>query len=110
MKTLQIDNVLDVFVGQNATENWKLIDKYHKCNFMWFHLEDYPSCHVFVENDALTPEDIYELSKICKDNTYKCKDKNNVKVCYTHISNIKKGKDPGSVIFKNINLKKIVHV
>jgi predicted ribosome quality control (RQC) complex YloA/Tae2 family protein len=110
MKVIPFDNVLDVYIGQNAIENWKLIDRFYNKNYMWFHLEDYPSCHVFVENDTLTTEDIKDISLICKEHTSKCKDKKNVKVCYTHISNLKKGKDTGSVLFKNINIKKIIKV
>ena len=72
-------------------------------NQMWFHVEDYPSYHVFVENDSLTLEEIRQVSEMCKD-------MKNVKVCYTHISNLKKGKDTGSVLFKNINRKIVINV
>lgn len=111
MKVIPLqDNVLHVYIGQNALENWKLIDKFCMMNYMWFHLEDYPSCHAFVENDTLSPEDIQQVSEMCKEHTSKCKDKKNVKVCYTHISNLKKGKDTGSVLFKNINRKNVIIV
>ena len=57
----------------------------------------------FVENDSLTLEEIRQVSEMCKD-------MKNVKVCYTHISNLKKGKDTGSVLFKNINRKIVINV
>ena len=110
MKVIPFDSALEVYIGQNAIENWKLIDRFYNKNYMWFHLEDYPSCHVFVENDNLSPEDIQQISEMCKDYTSKCKNKKDVKVCYTHISNIKKGKETGSVLFKNIDLKNIINI
>ena len=53
-------------------------------NQMWFHVEDYPSYHVFVENDSLTLEEIRQVSEMCK--------------------------DTGSVLFKNIYRKIVINV
>ena len=95
-------------VGQNSKENWNLIDCADYFD-LWFHLDDNPSGHVVIKeilnkNLVLTRTNEffdypYELiligSQYCKTQSkYK---KSKVTVVYTTISNVKKGKDIGSV-------------
>ena len=78
---------------------------------MWFHVEDKPSCHVFIVkpfNCDLIPKDvIIKAAQLCKFYS-KYKNDKKVKIIYTEIRNIKKGKDCGSVSI--INLKKLENI
>jgi predicted ribosome quality control (RQC) complex YloA/Tae2 family protein len=38
-----------IYIGQNKTENWQLIDVAEKTD-IWFHVEGAPSCHVILVN------------------------------------------------------------
>ena len=68
MKTITVDH-FDVYVGENATENWELIDKYIEYKYTWFHLASFPSCHVFVDTKYINPQTIYMIANVCKQNT-----------------------------------------
>lgn len=85
-------------IGKNAEENWSLLDINE--NFYWFHLNSFPSCHVIIEDENPDDEDISFAASLCKNNT-KYKNLKNLKICYTKCSNLKKGTDIGSVIFKS---------
>lgn len=89
--------------GQTAQENWNLIDE--SCpNDIWFHVEDIPSCHVVLKNDSKEKPHkivIKHCANICKDGS-KQKHAKNVRIIYTEIKNVKKGKDVGSVTVSNI--------
>jgi predicted ribosome quality control (RQC) complex YloA/Tae2 family protein len=43
------NNEYTIYVGQNKTENWQLIDASEKTD-IWFHVEGAPSCHVILVN------------------------------------------------------------
>lgn len=48
MKRLCIHG-FDVLIGQNARENWRLFDQALPDDW-WFHLDEFPSGHVFLRN------------------------------------------------------------
>ena len=85
-------------IGQNAKENWNIIN--FNCDFIWLHLNSFPSCHVIIKDNNPDEEVLNYAAQLCKDNT-KFKNLKNVKVCYTKCNNLKKGPDVGSVIYKS---------
>lgn len=94
-----IFNHTHILIGQNASDNWKIIDISDQ-NYYWFHLKSFPSCHVVVQSDHLSTELILYAAQLCKNNT-KYRNLSNLKIDYTPISNITKGPDVGSVYFKS---------
>lgn len=107
------DQTFDIFIGKNAAENWKLIDDADTFD-LWFHLDDKPSCHVILKqninnsniinntNNTLDYPNqiIYIAAEQCKLNS-KYKHLQKLKITYTEISNISKGKEVGSVFVNN---------
>lgn len=98
----------DIYVGTNAKENWDLIDK-SEPDDLWFHLEDFPSSHVFVREKLSKistqipnyPNQIISIAgDYCKSQS-KYNDRTKLKIIYTQISNITKGKTSGSVYVSN---------
>lgn len=95
MKTIEY-NGINILVGQNAEENWKMLETNE--NYLWFHLRSFPSCFVIIEDiepDNLT---VLEAATICKQHT-KYRNLNNLKINYTHIKNIRKVGKTGTVEF-----------
>jgi len=90
-------------IGSNAKENWTLVDS--DDNYTWLHLNSYPSCHVVIETDDPTQEEIIFAAQLCKENT-KYRNLGNLKICYTTCGNVKKGTETGSVVYKS---KRKVH-
>jgi predicted ribosome quality control (RQC) complex YloA/Tae2 family protein len=112
------DRNFTIRIGQNARENWDLIDNSDSFD-LWFHVEDKPSGHVIIreqlnnknksntntntntKNDFFGyPHEVILLAaEYCKSQS---KEKGiKTPIVYTTIDNIKKGKDVGSVIVKN---------
>ena len=86
-------------IGQNSRENWDLIDNSNQ-NYIWLHLNSFPSCHVVIEDENPSNELLLEGARICKDNT-KYRNLKNLKICYTTISNLIKGHEICSVSYKS---------
>ena len=97
MKTV-IVNDISYKIGQNAKENWELLDL--PKDYIWFHLKSFPSCHVIVEKEEPDNNEILEGAKICLENT-KYRNLKNIKVNYTKIENIVKADKVGAVTFKS---------
>ena len=97
MKTEEFNDT-QIIIGQNAEENWNIIN--FGCDFIWLHLNSFPSCHVIIKDNNPDEEVLNYAAQLCKDNT-KFKNLKNVKVCYTKCNNLKKGPDVGSVIYKS---------
>lgn len=102
--TYETDNhVFTILIGQNAQDNWDLIDK-SEPEDIWIHLADYASCHVIIksENQKITNNVIRYAGRLCLENT---KVKNlkyfHMNIIYTTIKNVKKDKTVGSVLTKN---------
>jgi len=97
MKEILYENIT-FKVGQTAQENWDLID--FDSNYVWLHLNSFPSCHVIIYHDDPSVEMLLYGANLCKDNT-KYKNLKNLKVCYTRCNNLKRGVDVGSVLYKS---------
>lgn len=88
-------------IGKNAKEN-DLIVKDAKETDIWFHLADFPSCHVIIECSKNFPVDnqmIKYCANLVKQNG-KYKNIPKVKVNYTEIKNVTRATTPGQVIIK----------
>jgi len=103
---IEIFNNIQIIIGENAEENWKIID--FNSNYTWLHLNSFPSCHVIIQSDDIDNEILNYAGQLCKKNT-KYKNLKNLKICYTKCNNLIKGTEIGSVYFKsNRKVKKIL--
>jgi len=111
MKELQYienDNTYNIIIGKSAIENWYIIEK-AKSDDLWFHIDNYPSCHVIlrtIENIKPSKEIIIRCGLLCKENS-KLRNQKNIKIIYTQIKNIKKADIVGSVYTKNTKIIKL---
>lgn len=92
----EVFNDTVIVIGQNAQENWDLID--FESDFVWLHLNSFPSCHVIIKDESPDNDTLRVAAEMCKENT-KYRNHRNLKICYTKCSNLKKGPDVGSVIY-----------
>mgnify|MGYP001164135378 CR=1 FL=1 len=106
MKEFDFENT-KIVLGQTAQENWDLID--FDSDFIWLHLNSFPSCHVIIEDENPSNEVLQYAANLCKNNT-KYKNLRNLKVCHTKCSNLKKGTDVGSVFYKSKRKVKTITV
>ena len=100
-------------VGQNAQENWDLIRKYLVNNedslnlignskeFLWFHLDEFPSAHVVIEQEEPDNDEINYACELVIQHSKNSKFSK--KIIYTKIKNLKLGPDVGSVIFRKFD-------
>lgn len=94
---------LTIHIGKNAKENWELFESANPFDY-WFHLDDYPSCHVKLQLPTDTPinnNTIMYAASLCKSNSPYAK-QNKIKVIYTQYSNVTKGDAVGSVVTKKV--------
>ena len=97
MKELEFNDTI-IILGENAQDNWNIID--FESDYIWLHLDSFPSCHVIICDESPDNETIMYASELCKSKT-KYKNLKNVYVCHTKCSNLKKGNDVGSVVYKS---------
>jgi len=97
MKTINLEDGTTISIGENAQENWDLIDNSND-NWYWFHLKSFPSAHVVLHCDEPTNEQMIEAANYCKLAT-KYRNLKNLKVSVCKIKNIKKANKIGSVNF-----------
>lgn len=111
MKTINFNNI-NYVVGQNALENWNILDQANTINpdYIWFHLNSFPSCYVIMYSSL---QDITDNScniylnygaELCKNNS-KYRNMRDIKICYTSLKKLKKTQKIGEVIIigkKNI--------
>lgn len=94
-------------VGCNSRENTYLIDLAKRTD-LWFHAQDYPSCHVvaYVPNMKLTRKQTMTIVKmgcmLCKQHTNKLKNETKLQINYTQIKNITKSETEGTVLTCNL--------
>ena len=99
----------EIIIGKNAKENWILLDNADQ-NDYWFHLSDYPSCHIICKpyNTDLEKKEIKYIAILCKINTNRCKSMTNIYVDYTLVKYVKKDdKIVGQVFISNYKQIKI---
>ena len=106
MKEIQLEQGNLIKIGENARENWSLIDASEE-EWWWFHLKSFPSSHVVLQTKEPTDEELIAAATWCKDTT-KYRNLKNLKVSYCQIKNIKKAEKLGSVTFlSNRKVKEI---
>jgi len=118
MLEILFDNI-KYLIGENDKDNWNIIDlaKHENQNYIWFHLNSYPSPHVImcdtesnikknkIDYNYSWKEYIKTGAQLCIDHTSnKYKNIPKLKVIYTEIKNIKKGVKIGEVITTKFNL------
>jgi predicted ribosome quality control (RQC) complex YloA/Tae2 family protein len=90
---------LKIYIGENASDNWKIIDNSNHFD-IWFHLLGSPSSHVILhlpdKHFKCDSKALLYCANLVKHKS-KLKMEKKVPVIYTFISNIKKGKEIGSV-------------
>ena len=94
-----INNLIKI--GKNAKENDTIITEAKETD-IWFHLADFPSCHVIIECSTefqITKEMITYCANLVKENG-KYKNIPKLKVNYTEIKNVMRTTTPGQVILK----------
>lgn len=101
------DDQITIFIGKNAKNNWILFDKYKQLkdkSIFIAHLNSFSSGYAIIINnnqDKLTTRILKYVkmllikhSKISCHNIYK-----QIKIIYSNIKNVKKGKQLGEIIF-----------
>jgi predicted ribosome quality control (RQC) complex YloA/Tae2 family protein len=92
-----------IYIGQNKQDNFDIIDAASSSD-VWFHVSDFPSCHVILKNDEKISSIPHQVIKRC---AYLCKIHSKAKtqskcyISYTTIDNIKKTEIVGKVQVKN---------
>ena len=101
MKIIEMDYGR-VFIGKNKDENIKLILDSEPDN-LWFHLKDYPSCHIVVKNERLlTKSELYQVGWMVVKNTNKYKNFKNLQISHCLIKDLTICKKSiGTVFLKN---------
>jgi len=101
MKEYIIDNI-PIILGENATDNWNIINKYNKenVNYIWIHLNSFPSPHVIILDENANIKTINHACNLCQKNS-KYKNMKDLKFCMTTLNNIIKGEKIGEVYFKS---------
>ena len=94
-------------IGQNAVENFKIIDD-SQPDDLWFHVAEFPSCHVVAKiNDIIDNINRKDMKYVVKQGAVLCKQYSkyksvkNLDIIYTEISNVQKTSIIGSVITNN---------
>ena len=93
-----------IYAGKNNLQNDYITLRLADKKDIWFHVKDYPGCHVVVVTNETIPPDstLTEAATIAA--TYsKANDGKNIAVDYTWVKNVKKpsGNKPGMVIYDN---------
>jgi predicted ribosome quality control (RQC) complex YloA/Tae2 family protein len=83
-----------LYMGKNAESNDFLTFRKSDDNDLWFHTKDYPGSHVVLSLGGKYPTEdvIYFAASIAKKHS-KGKNKDNVKIVYSYISDVFKTKD-----------------
>ena len=108
-ESIHDDTQYIIRVGENAQENWDLIDDSSQ-NDLWFHVEGFPSCHVVlcVGDRRKSPHKtvINFCASLCKEGS-KMSNCKNIKIIYTEIKHVTKADLVGAVHTKNTRIVKI---
>tara|TARA_B100000902_G_C26819675_1_gene673311 strand:+ start:70 stop:414 length:345 start_codon:yes stop_codon:yes gene_type:complete len=100
-----IYNDIKYIIGQNANENWNILENACKINdnYIWFHLNSFPSCFVIMYSsiDDLCDSSLNDYltygATLCKQNT-KYRNLADLKICYTQLKKLKKTNKIGEII------------
>jgi predicted ribosome quality control (RQC) complex YloA/Tae2 family protein len=108
MKTqvVYLDNIkkeITYLIGENAADNFVVIDAADSKTDIWFHSKEGSSCHVIakIPNQKFNKKELMTICKkgglLCKLNTPKLKKQPRVEIIYTKIGNITKTNIDGLV-------------
>lgn len=104
----QDDHIYLIKIGENARDNWDLIDISSQKD-IWFHVSGHPSCHVVLCTDDVQKPNksaIKYCAGLCKEGS-KLKYNKSLKIMYTYIKNVRKADKPGSVHTSNMTIIKV---
>ena len=75
MREIEYENYI-FYIGQNAKENWELLDKLSKINneYIWFHLNSFPSPYVIVNSTISDLSKSSHLDDVLLFGSQLCKD------------------------------------
>ena len=77
-----------IIIGKNKNENIKIIQAADPNN-LWFHLKDYPSCHIVVQNNRLlTKSELNDVAWMVVKNTNKYKDFKNLRISHCLVKDL----------------------
>lgn len=107
MKCVEYNNV-KFYIGQNAEENWNLLDNSKMINneYIWFHLNSFASPYIIMYSTLQNIKNISENSiddflifgaNLCKENS-KYKYLKDIKIIYTTLKQLTKTDNIGEVI------------
>ena len=113
MKLIKFNNI-KFYIGENAKDNWELLDKSKEINenYIWFHLNSFPSPYVIM---YATMDDIKTLRNsylnyggiICLENS-KYSYLHDTKIIYSELKKLKKGDKVGEIVISG--KKKLVKI
>jgi hypothetical protein len=105
MKTNELNNI-KYYVGQNARENWQILDTAMSINnnYIWFHLNSFPSPYVIMYatieqlegNDISTNHYLQFGAELCREHS-KYKFLKDMKIMYVPIKKLTKTEKVGEV-------------
>ena len=89
-----------ISIGENQTDNDLLLSSAYQ-NDLWFHLADFPSCHVIIQNNKQSPI-TKKMTKYCAElvKTHTKFKYRKVSVIYTNVKNVRKTNIKGQVTIK----------
>ena len=96
----------EYIIGRSADENHEIIEHANPY-YLWFHVSNYPSCHVIckLENKKYESKLFHKIIKqgaLCCKQYCKFKNVHDVSIIYTYIKNVTKTEKIGEVVAKNI--------
>jgi predicted ribosome quality control (RQC) complex YloA/Tae2 family protein len=106
-KQIFIENIKYTFiVGRDANENTEIIKQAEPYD-LWFHVSNYPSCHVIcklepIKYDKKIFRKIIKQGAICCKQYCSYKNIDNLSIDYTYIKNVTLTDIPGSVNVTNV--------
>jgi predicted ribosome quality control (RQC) complex YloA/Tae2 family protein len=103
------NNEIKFIYGENAQDNWNLLDYAKKENekYIWFHLNSFPSPYVIMFSDNNDQNNLLFGANLCKDKS-KYKNFKNLKIMILPLNKISKTEKIGEVT--TIGKSKIIKI
>ena len=86
---------METKIGKNAKDNDRLFDEAEDDD-IWFHLNDYPSAHLWIKNQKLSKQDLYRIGLVLKKHSKYSKE-NGLSIMYTTKNNLRKTQKIGEI-------------
>lgn len=100
MKIFRVDTA-SVWVGENAEENWSLLDE-SPPEYLWLHLKSFPSAHAVTDQMDQVEFAAQKVIEFSKRRAFPM-----IVLC-TGVKNVKRASHPGEVEF--LSMRKVVEV